>query len=287
MTAEALQLAALGAALGVPVYAWLARGRIYGAYCAVLLALCLPGAVWTYARLVGDGAGIGAGFGHALFGYGLLAAATHTSARARPRVRGRGFQLAVSLPAQTFLATGFLCGAWFLALALPRAVLALTGWDAGLSALRWLDWVPLGVGAAALVTSLRQRLETVRIPLGDAGPERVERVPHARYRGRAPDLSGPRPLRIAQIADPHLGPWQTVEKLRRRAASLVAEKPDLVALTGDFLTMESHDAAEALARRARAAARAARPLLRRLRQSRPGGARRPSPTRCAPTTSSC
>ncbi|MCE2390628.1 MAG: metallophosphoesterase, partial [Proteobacteria bacterium] len=191
---------------------------------------------------------IGAGFGHALFGYGLLAAAAHTSARARPRVRGRGFQLAVSLPAQTFLATGFLCGAWFLALALPRAVLALTGWDAGLAALRWLDWVPLGIGAAALVTSLRQRLETVRIRLGDAGPERVERVPHARYRGRAPDLSGPRPLRIAQIADPHLGPWQTVEKLRRRAASLVAQEPDLVALTGDFLTMESHDAAEALAR---------------------------------------
>ena len=48
-----------------------------------------------------------------------------------------------------------------------------------------------------------------------------------------------RPLRIVQITDPHLGPFMSVKRLRRIAQRAVDAKPDLVLLTGDFLTMES------------------------------------------------
>ena len=39
-----------------------------------------------------------------------------------------------------------------------------------------------------------------------------------------------RPLRIVQITDTHLGPWQSVARLRRRIESLVSRDPDLVVL---------------------------------------------------------
>jgi predicted MPP superfamily phosphohydrolase len=48
-----------------------------------------------------------------------------------------------------------------------------------------------------------------------------------------------RPLRIVQITDPHLGPFMSVERLRSIADSAAHRDPDLVLLTGDFLTMES------------------------------------------------
>src|SRR5690606_3105557 len=48
-----------------------------------------------------------------------------------------------------------------------------------------------------------------------------------------------RPLRIAQVTDPHLGPFMPVGRLRKICERIVKESTDLVVLTGDFLTMES------------------------------------------------
>ena len=45
---------------------------------------------------------------------------------------------------------------------------------------------------------------------------------------------------MVQITDPHLGPWQPVHRLHRRIAELLDHEPDLVLLTGDFLTMEGN-----------------------------------------------
>ena len=65
------------------------------------------------------------------------------------------------------------------------------------------------------------------------------------------DLHG---LRIAQISDIHAAPWVPVSLLRRGAALALAERPDLIALTGDFITLHrrpeyfAQQAAEALAR---------------------------------------
>ncbi len=55
-------------------------------------------------------------------------------------------------------------------------------------------------------------------------------------------------LRVVQITDPHLGPWQPIAKLQRHLEDLVAHDPDLVLLTGDFLTMEGGATPGALAR---------------------------------------
>jgi hypothetical protein len=79
----------------------------------------------------------------------------------------------------------------------------------------------------------------VRFRLSRQGPDAIQRVPVERFRGRLPDPPLERPLRIVQISDTHLGPWQSVRRLRDRIAKLVARDPDLVVLTGDFLTMES------------------------------------------------
>lgn len=65
---------------------------------------------------------------------------------------------------------------------------------------------------------------------------------------RAPlKLSGPQTLRIAQITDTHLGPYMSMERLRSISSSIAKWNPDLVFLTGDFLTMETYYERENLA----------------------------------------
>jgi uncharacterized protein len=91
----------------------------------------------------------------------------------------------------------------------------------------------------------------VRIRLSREGPKSFARVPVERIRGASESArvkphaqplavgAAARPLRIVQLTDTHLGPWQSVDRLRRRVAKLVARDPDLITLTGDYLTMES------------------------------------------------
>ena len=50
-----------------------------------------------------------------------------------------------------------------------------------------------------------------------------------------------KPLRIVQIADPHLGQFMSVERLRKIAEKTVKLNPDVVLLTGDFYTVEAHN----------------------------------------------
>jgi hypothetical protein len=146
-----------------------------------------------------------------------------------------------------FIAVGALSGVWLLALLPVRAVVWLAGWQAGLATLRWLDLVPVVVGVVSVVTSLRTVEEIVRIPLARSGPAEVTRLPVERYRRRRPAPLERRPLRLVQIADPHLGPWRSVQRLRRVIADLTVHGPDLVLLTGDFLTMEGAGSPGALA----------------------------------------
>jgi predicted MPP superfamily phosphohydrolase len=113
--------------------------------------------------------------------------------------------------------------------------------------LRWLDLVPFAVAVASVATSLRPADEIVHVVPSDASPPTVTRLPVERYRRRRePPALARRPLRIVQIADPHLGPWQPVTKLRRVIDDLLRHEPDLVLLTGDFLTMEGSGSRGAL-----------------------------------------
>jgi predicted MPP superfamily phosphohydrolase len=149
-------------------------------------------------------------------------------ALSRPRMRPLVYRLLVSWPSAFFSAGTLLSLPW----ALPLAF----GFHP------WVPWLPYALGAIGVLQSLTARQEEVDLVIGDAGGgARV--LPHPRGKTRVD-----RPLRIVQITDPHLGPFMSVARLRRIAASAVAKAPDLIFLTGDFLTMESQRDPDALRR---------------------------------------
>jgi hypothetical protein len=239
---------ALAVLAGVPAYAWAVRGRGYATFGFVILAIALAGAVALHQRLTTWAPPDARPWIDVAFVYGAVAGGAHLAHLVRARLRSSLFRGLVSIPGMVFIAVGALSGLWLLALLPVRGVLWLGGWTGGLAALRWLDLLPVAVGVVSVGTSLRTAEEIVRIPLGDTGPEDVTRMPVERYRRRAPAPLDAQPLRIVQITDPHLGPWQPVHRLQRVVADLVSHAPDLVLLTGDFLTMEGAGSPGALAR---------------------------------------
>ncbi len=234
-------------ALGVPLYAARVRSRQYAAFAAVVLLFSLPGAIIVHERLLGLVSAEVRPSLTLVFAYLMAATGVHLVSLVSPRLRARLFRYVASVPGQLFLAAGFLAGVWLLLLFPVRIVLGLLHAERALLVLAWADLLPFAVVALSLVTSQWPVSELVRIPLGKDGPARVTRVPVARYRRRKPPAAAERPLRIVQIADPHLGPWQPVPKLRRQIERLMRWQPDLVLLTGDFLTMEAAGTPGALA----------------------------------------
>ena len=248
--ATGLSLAlALAIAAFVPLYAARARGRPFAIFSAVELAIALPGALIWHARVRDHLPEAWAGPFSAAFLYGLAALGVHLVLLVRARLRSRAVRWGVSVPGMAFLALGALAGPWLLLLLPVRGGLWLAGQETWLAGAVWLDAVPALVVAASLVTSLRLPREIVRIHLGGAEPAELTRLPVERHRrGSAPPPAPRRPLRIAQITDTHLGPWQPVHRLAQRVEELLAHEPDLVLLTGDFLTMEGNGTPGALAR---------------------------------------
>jgi predicted MPP superfamily phosphohydrolase len=143
-------------------------------------------------------------------------------ALARPRMRPLVYRLLVSWPA-SFFTGGTL-------LAMPWAILAAFGLHP------WAPWLPYALAAIGILQSLTTKREEIDLVIsGPEGPSADKLAPHPFGSTREE-----RPLRIVQITDPHLGPFMSVARLRRIAERAVQAKPDLVFLTGDFLTMESH-----------------------------------------------
>ncbi len=233
--------------VSVPLYAGQVRGRRYATFAAVILGMALPGALIAHPRIVALLPEAWTPWLHAAFAWSMLAAGLHLAHLVRARMRSPLFRLGISVPGQAFVAAGFMAGVWLLALLPIRLALWALGFEGALAWMRWLDLAPFGVAAVAAFTSPRPVVEWVRVRLGDEGPAEVERMPVERHRRRAPQPLEDRPLRLVQITDTHLGPWQTVAGLRRTVARLIAQKPDLVLLTGDFLTMESNGTPGALA----------------------------------------
>lgn len=196
------------------------RGRFYGIFLGVLLGLhtllSIPLERHASAQL-----------DQATWAFGYLQAATflHFMLLAWPRLRSRLYRVLVSGPASYFVASVMLGLPWAVAFSL------------GLS-LPWA-WLPFALGALGVGQSLLTRMEEVDLVLDgrDSGP--LSRHP----RGGAPEggvpEGGERALRVVQITDPHLGPFMSPQRLRRLCERAVTTNPDLVVLTGDFLTMES------------------------------------------------
>lgn len=234
--------------VGLPLYAARVRGRAYAIFGLVVLLVSLPGAVIMHLRLRTWLADPLAYAADVAFAYSMAAAAVHLASLVRARLRSYSFRALVSVPGMAFVAAGALAGVWLLALLPVRGALLLFDQGEALAFLRWLDVVPFVVAGVSIATSYRLVPEVVRIRFGPERPDDVTRVPVERHRRRAPDPLPTRPLRIVQITDPHLGPWQSVRRLRRRIDDLISREPDLVLLTGDFLTMEGMGSPGALTR---------------------------------------
>ena len=250
---------ALVVGIGIPMWAAHARGRTYGIFAAVVLAFSFPAGVALGMRLqalLGPVAGPAVGW---LFAYALAVTGVHFASLVRARLRTRAFRWAVSVPAQAFVALGALSLPFLLALAPVRISLWAVDAAGLLRALHWLDLVPIAVIGLSVATSLRPRREIVRVTLGGPEPEVLTRLPFERRGWGQAHESEARPLRIVQITDTHLGPWAPIHRLSRRVDELLDHEPDLVLLTGDFLTMEGNGTpgalAEALAPVRRAAGR--------------------------------
>lgn len=152
----------------------------------------------------------------------------HFFALARPRMRPTGYRWFVSLPASYFSAATLL--------SLPVLPVVLLGGPA------WILALPHVIAAFGMWQSLTTHRELVHLELDRAPLGGI-----ARFRA-APAKAPGRALRIAQLSDTHLGPFMTVERLRACVQRAVDGNPDLVLLTGDFLTMESQATHEYLAR---------------------------------------
>ncbi len=146
----------------------------------------------------------------------------------RPRMRPLGYRLLVSWPDAFFQAGTLLSLPWAIALGLGYV-------PPGLSTM----YVVAAIGVAQVAS--RRSLEQIHLVVATqdrvSGPARVKGGDHRVVR----------PLRIAQITDPHLGAFMSVRRLRAICTRVVESEPDLVMLTGDFLTMESQSDASVLA----------------------------------------
>ncbi|MDP3277848.1 MAG: metallophosphoesterase [Deltaproteobacteria bacterium] len=153
----------------------------------------------------------------------------HFVALGQPAWRPGWYRSLVSVPASFVSATTLLSlpFAGAIALGAPTAVLA----------------VPLALGVYGLWDSLRSPREVLSVTLDQQDVGALKRVTEAVSRVENPsensDKSASKTLRIVQITDPHLGVFMSVERLRAVVERAVAQAPDLVFLTGDFLTMES------------------------------------------------
>lgn len=148
----------------------------------------------------------------------------------RPAMRPTWFRVGISIP-----------GLWVIAaslLALPWAVAASFGVE------HWSAWIPFGFATLGVLQSLHTREELVSIHLDT--PDAPELARHLQGYGEGFG----RPLKIVQITDPHLGPFMSVQRLQAICRRAVEREPDLILVTGDLMTMESHNEAlvtEALA----------------------------------------
>lgn len=248
---EILLGATVLAVIVVPAIAFRARGRPYGIYSFLTLFLSLPTGYLVFARLHGVIPTALQAPAAILYLWGLVAACTHMIALIRPRLRSRAFRRGISLPGMAFLAGGAISLPWLLLLLPLRLLLFLLGADGLLHAMTWLDAVPPLIALASVATSRGVRWEAVRFPLIDPqNPSSQELRRTHSMRITNPGSQGRREgvLRVVQITDPHLGPWQPLERLRERIDGLVDLDPDLVAITGDLLTMEGAGSEGALAR---------------------------------------
>jgi predicted MPP superfamily phosphohydrolase len=204
-------LATAGAWLLVVVLAAALRSRAYAMFRGVGLGLHALVATALWPRV---------GELWPLFVYLHATVFVRSALLVRPRMQPLAYRTLVSVPSAFFSAGT--------ALAMPWAV----GFALGFAPVGW--WAPYLLAAIGVWQSLSARREVNTIVVADG-----ETVSGIRRHRSANGACSERPLRIVQITDPHLGPFMSVGRLAEICRRAVEREPDLVLLTGDFLTMES------------------------------------------------
>jgi predicted MPP superfamily phosphohydrolase len=212
-------LVSAGATLFVMLLGGLLRSRSYAIFRGVTLGIH---------TLIASALAPSLGWVFGVFVYLHATVYLHSLMLIRPRMRKLFYRLFISIP-NAFFAAGTL-------FALPWAIAAALGF------MLPAPWLPYAVALFGIIQSLSARREEVDVVVADGQSiDGLRRHPPGSLRAE-------RPLRIVQITDPHLGPFMSVARLRRIAERAVAHDPDLVFLTGDFLTMESQRDPELLGR---------------------------------------
>ena len=196
----------------------LQRGLPYAVFSLVILGMHAASSTLLFPKL--------GWFQPVAFGLQIVTV-VHFLLLSRPRMRSVPYRALTSVP-----------GSWFVAgsyLAFPWAVLVALGFDP------WLPWLGWLVAATGVLRSLSTQVEDIDLVLDGRPVPELSRVDKGVRRT-------PRSLSIVQITDPHLGPFMSVERLRAICERAVARRPDLVLLTGDYLTMESNSTPGSLAR---------------------------------------
>ena len=142
------------------------------------------------------------------------------------QMRSLPWRILISMPAHWFWSGT--------ALAIPWAVAVVLGASpAGL----WLPYLLAGVGLLQSLTTVKRDVDLV-IDGSDAGTLR---------RNKTGTYRSDNPISIFQLSDPHLGPCMSVARLQRICQRAVDSSPDLIVLTGDYLTMDGSGSPGALA----------------------------------------
>ena len=118
-------LIALLAAILIPAYAGIVRGRSFAIFSGVILLFSVSGIVISHERLGDWLASTAPALRPVLdftFAYLMLAAALQLSSLVKARLHGIPFRLLVTWPGQAFLAAGLLAAAWLLLLLVRHVV---------------------------------------------------------------------------------------------------------------------------------------------------------------------
>lgn len=204
-------------AVVLALVARLLRGRFFARFVGVIFTITLL-ITWPLADRLGPV--------EPIVWWVAAASLVHFGSLIRAKMRPVWVRVLINWPASWGIAGVFL--------ALPWAITDAFGYDLpGL-------WVPFALAAAGVAESLWPRRRTVDVVLDG------EDVGDTSRPWRSPAPPETRPLRIVQITDPHLGPFMSADRLHGISQRAVAAEPDIVLLTGDYMTMESHHDVEGL-----------------------------------------
>lgn len=226
---SAFSIATLVAYLGVLSLAASMRNRFFVVFVGMILGIHSLSSTALFKLLAPYGLPI-----EGLLWYGQLTTFVYFARLPRGRAAHPAYRSLVSWPASFFAAGVFLGFPWAIA--------------HGLGFAPYAAWLPFAVAAFGFVQSLSSKRDHIRVTidrsdrgaLGRLRGSMLERLPWRKDRQKTPNLT------IVQITDPHLGPFMSIERLEAICQRAVEDAPDIVVLTGDFLTIETQHSAAPL-----------------------------------------